>query len=620
MSSNVSFEITPIEQAPDGNKYRITVECPMTGWYEDMYFVVENEKGRHSYKIEHKVNEDGKVFFESDIYLDTRAMYRYYFSYFLDGKHYFIKQKEMTNDDIYRDEMFKMAVNFSVPDWVKGKIMYHIFLDRFYRGNTNQLEDMPRRHIHKSWDEEMQIGPDEEGIWNNDFYGGDLKGITKKLDYIKSLGVSIIYISPPVYSQSNHRYDTSMYNQIDPYAGYNEDLKELCDEAHKRGMKIILDAVFNHTGSDSIYFNKFDTFDEIGAYQSDNSKYSPFFRKKYNEQTGKWEFDYWWGMDNLPVCNGESKEWLEYITGENGIIDQWFALGIDGLRFDVADELTDYFIEQIKLAVERNKKDGFILGEVWKNYMRMNREYISGGKGMHATMNYPWIDPLIRYFKYADTESLRWAINDALNEYPEESIYAQMNFTSTHDISRPLTIYGTYKEFSEYGEWVWDPLRKDDRQYCQNFKLTEEQYQHAKKIYKAHVTTLAFLPGILSIFYGDEAGVEGLGNLSNRKPFPWGEEDKDLIEFFTSIGKVRLNNQFLETAKLNVLKLNKDYIMFERINDHEKALIAVNRTDISQDYEVPEEYQNSEPIYTLKKSKKGHLAPYGAIVLKKTCS
>ena len=617
MEKQLGFSITPIKETNDGIHYRINVDAPMTGWYDDMYFVVENEQGRQAYKIKHKENRENIVSFESDIFLPSRAMYRFYFSYNLDGEQKFIKKKQMTESDIYRDEMFKMAVNFSVPDWAKGKIMYHIFLDRFNRGSQEPLPEMPRRHIHKSWHEKMQIGPDKEGIWNNDFYGGDIPGITEKLDYIKSLGVSILYISPPVYSQSNHRYDTAEYENIDPYAGTNEDLKKLCDEAHKRGMKVVLDAVFNHTGSDSKYFNKFASFNELGAYQSEQSKYSNFFRKRYNSKTGKQEFDYWWGMDNLPVCNGDSPEWINYITGENGIIDQWFKLGIDGLRLDVADELTDYFIEQIKIAVERNKKDGFILGEVWKNFMRMNRNYISGGKGMHATMNYPLVDALMRYFKYADTEKLRWTISDIINEYPEESIYALMNFTSTHDISRPITVFGSKEEFSSYSEWIWDALKKDDRAYCEKFTLTQEEYEHAKEVYKAYVTTLVFMPGILSIFYGDEAGVEGLGNLSNRKTFPWGKEDQDLVEFFTSIGKIRLNNNFLEQATLNMLKINRDYLMFERNSNNHSALIAINRTEEPQDIEIPEEYQQKEVIYTLKKSTAKTLAPYGAIAIKK---
>lgn len=322
-------------------------------------------------------------------------------------------------------------------------------------------------------------------------------------------------------------------------------------------------------------------------------------------------------MTNLPVCNGTSPSWINYITGIGGIIDQWFALGIDGLRLDVADDLTDEFIENINLAVKRNKKDGLIIGEVWENFMRKNREYIAGGKGMHTAMNYPLMDSLIRYFKYCDTERLSGTLWEMLYEYPEETINILMNSTSTHDISRPLNIFGTYEDFSEKEEWIWDVLRKNDRQYCQKFKLTKEQYNHAKNIYESYVATLAFMPGILSIFYGDEVGVEGLGNLSNRKPFPWENEDQELLEFFTGIGKVRATNSFLEKAKLNVLTINREFIMFERKTDEEKLLVAVNRTENQQDLYIPQEYEDSYPVYSLKKSSKYHLNPYGAIALKK---
>ena len=279
-------------------------------------------------------------------------------------------------------------------------------------------------------------------------------------------------------------------------------------------MKVVLDAVFNHTGSDSKYFNKFGNFDEVGAYQSNDSKYSSFFRKHYHN--GKEYFDYWWGFDNLPECNGNSFEWREYILGEGGVIDLWFSLGIDGLRLDVADELTDDFIEGIRTAVKRNKEDGFILGEVWKNPMRMGRGYIESGRGMDSVMNYPLVDALLRYFKYGDVHKLSYIINDMLNEYPEETIYALMNFTSTHDISRALNMLGCESEFSPYKEWYWDPV-DNSHEHCKDYKMSKEDLIRAKEIYKAYISALAFLPGNLSIFYGDEAGIEGLGNLANRK-------------------------------------------------------------------------------------------------------
>ena len=477
MSSEFLYSITPVDKHDNGNKYLIRVEVPLDGWYDDVYFMIEKGNEKIPVKLNHKENRDGKIYFEGEVFLDTRALYRYYFSYYKDGKLCFHKKKDIVKHNPIRDEMFKMSVNYDVPDWAKGKIMYHIFVDRFNRGSSEKMVPMDRRNIHEDWNESMQIGPDKDGIWNNDFYGGDLKGIIDKLDYIESLGVSILYLSPIVWSQSNHRYDTSDYEKVDPYAGVNEDLKLLCDEAHKRGMKVVLDAVFNHTGSDSKYFNKFGSFDDVGAYQSSESPYSSFFRKHYHD--GKEYFDYWWGFDNLPECNGYSPEWREYILGKNGVIDQWFDLGIDGLRLDVADELTDDFIEGIRTAVKRNKSDGFILGEVWKNPMRMGRGYIESGRGMDSVMNYPLVDALLRYFKYGDVHKLSYIINDMLNEYPEDTIYALMNFTSTHDISRALNMLGCDHEFSPYKEWYWDPV-DNSHEHCKDYKMSKEDLIRAR--------------------------------------------------------------------------------------------------------------------------------------------
>lgn len=613
MGSNVNFKIEPIKEINNGKKYKVSIYVPTKlGWIDNVNFVIEDGNKIYAYKLNHQMNEEGKALFETEVDLSTKAIYRYYFSYFIDGMQHFCKKQKLVDNYIIRDEMFKMSVNFNVPDWAKGKIMYHIFVDRYNRGSEEKLTIMPRRFIYNSWEDDMIIGP-VNGIWNSDFYGGDLKGIIEKLDYIKSLGVSILYLSPVVWSQSNHRYDTSDYENVDPYAGCNLDLKVLCEEAHKKGMKIILDAVFNHTGNDSKYFNEYNTFDAIGAFQSKDSPYASFYKKHYDN--GKLYYDYWWGMPNLPVCDGYSKDWQEYITGENGIIDKWFNLGIDGLRLDVADELTDDFIEKIRIAVHRNKEDGFILGEVWKNPMRMNRGYIESGKGMDSVMNYSLIDALIRYFKYGDINRISYIIKDILNEYPTDTINTLMNFTSTHDISRAINIFGS-DDFNEYSEWAWN-LKNDNLDYCKNFKLTKEQYENSKAIYQAYVFILTFFPGILSIFYGDEVGVEGLGNLANRKPFPWNKEDKELLKYFREIGQIRKQESFLEQAELKVLDINKDYFMFERVKDDKKALITVNRTNIEQVFKYPNEYSNTDKVYVLKNSSLGVLAPYGGIALVK---
>ena len=627
---NYKFRIEETEKLDNGCKYKVSLKLPMKdGWFEDVYFCVHKGNQFIPIKLKHKENKDGIVYFETEeeIFLETRAMYKYYFSYKVDGFRRFIKKEDTVGlDGIALEEMFKMSVNFKAPEWAKGRMMYHIFVDRFNRGSSEPMKEMPRRHIHKSWDEPIVVEGDEQGIWNNDFYGGDLKGITQKLDYIESLGVDILYLSPIVYSQSTHRYDASDYEMVDPYAGTMEDLKELCDEAHKRGMKVVLDAVFNHTGSDSKYFNKYQNEEWIeeehdkGAYNDSESKYSKFYKKVYGAD-GKIYQKYWWGFDTLPVCDGDALEWQEYITGVGGVIDKWFAQGIDGLRLDVADELTDYYIELIRKAVHRNKEDGFILGEVWENPMYMRDEYgnkrmyIENGKGMDSVMNYNFIKALIRYFRYGESHELAAKIKECRDSYPEDTFYTAMNFTSTHDMTRGVSLWDS-AIFNYHGKWPWN-LNNEDHKWAQSYKMSPEQLEEAKSILQAYVFFLTFYPGILSVFAGDEMGVPGVGNLDNRKTMPWDNPDEMLVDFFKTMGAIRKEETFMHTADIRVRNINPNYAAFERIKDEERMLVVVNRTGYDQQFIVPEEYKTSEHIYSLKKSKPGVIGPYGGVAIKK---
>ena len=612
----IKFTINKISATEEDAKYKINIKIPLSlGWIEGVKFLIESTSSRDAHQLQHIKNDKEYAIFETEVTIPTKALYHYYFSFQANNQFIYVKNKNKEEtSSISKDDMWKMSVNFEVPDWAKGKIMYHIFIDRFHKSGKTKLEEMPNRTIHQDWNEDITIGPDSNGIWNADFYGGDIKGIIEKLDYIKSLGVSILYLSPIVWSQSNHRYDASDYEQVDPYAGTNKDLKALCDKAHKKGMRVILDAVFNHTGNDSRYFNEYNHFKELGAYQSKDSKYFNFYRKYY--QNNQVFFDYWWGFKNLPVCDGSSYDWQHYIYGEGGIIDCWFDLGIDGLRLDVADELSDEFIEGIRKAVKRNKKDGFILGEVWKNPMRMNRGYLESGKGMDSVMNYPLMDALIRYYKYRDINKLREVLRELKVEYPEEALQSLMNFTSTHDITRAINIFGT-REFQYSGEWAWD-LNNNDRNWQKNYQMDNEDYQRGKEIYKSYLYALTFLPGNLSIFYGDEAGLQGMGNLANRRPYPWGREDKDLVNYFKYLGIIRNKNPFLEKADFEVLDINDKYLQFRREKEREDALITVSRTGERSEIFIPRYYQDADTIYPLGDSNKFELDSHGGIVLKKT--
>jgi len=558
------------------------------GFIEDVYIEID---GMY-YKLDYTKKDEKLATFENYIYLETKALYHYHFTF------------NANSQNMRYGENLKLSVNFNVPDWAKGKIMYHIFVDRFNRVETPK--EIEGRIVHQNWNEDVTVGPNENGKWNIDYFGGSIKGIIEKLDYIKSLGVSIIYLSPISKSQSNHRYDTANYEEIDPYVGTEEDLKELCAKAHQKGIKIVLDAVFNHTGNDSIYFNEYGSYETVGAYQSDTSPYKDFYRKNMNG------FEYWWGEKNLPVCDGYSHIWQNYIYGENGIIDKWFKLGIDGLRLDVADELTDEFIEGIRRAVKRNREDGFILGEVWKNPMRMNRTYISSGKSMDSVMNYLLMDALIRYFKYADVNKIKDVLNQIIYEYPKETIESLMNFTSTHDISRAINIFASDR-FKVDGEWAWN-LKDENYENSKYFRLRGEDYYRGMKVYKSYVFTLAFLPGNLSIFYGDEIGMQGEGNLSNRKPFTWDRINNNLLNYFKYIGKIREKEKFLENANLKIIEINDKIMMFER---DDKLLTVINRSDEDINIYLPEEYKDKPKIYSIIKTNGNILNNHSGFSIKK---
>lgn len=611
------FRITSVDKMGFGEKLKVFVKLPKKyGWIERVRVCFKTFDREIAFPLTFEKEDEEFAYFENTVTLDICSLYHFYFSFEANGNFFYYKKENLTGDrSITNEECWKLSVGFEVPDWAKGAIMYHIFVDRYRKGRDTNMIEMPKRTIHENWYDSPVLGPDENGNWNVDFFGGNLKGIEESLEYIKSLGVSIIYLSPIVRSQSNHRYDTADYEEVDPYAGTNEELKKLCDVAHRKGMYIILDAVFNHTGDDSKYFNRYGTYPNLGAFQGPESEYYQFYKRRW--VNGQEDFDYWWTMKNLPVCDGHSPKWRNYILGENGVIDKWMKLGIDGVRLDVADDLYDDFLEELRVAVHRNKPDGFIIGEVWKNPMRMNRGYISSGKCMDSVMNYQLVDGLVRYYKYCDVWKIKEKISEIISEYPEGTIHTLMNFTSTHDISRLIEICSS-ADFYQDDEWGWllPRSKRENLEWLKNHCLSKEEYVHGKKILKSYISALCFMPGIFSIFYGDEVGLTGIGNLLNRSTYPWGKRDKDLLKFFRNICKIRNQNSFLKEADIRVLQVDEGKIMYERYTDSNEILVVASRSHHGIGLELPEKYKNAEVIFNLPKCTKEYLCEYGAVVLK----
>ncbi len=612
-SKKAYYEFIEIDRKEDSKTYNVIIKIPMIyGWINNPKLIIKQGNEHIYYDLSHLKNDEEYAYFSTNLNLKTYALYKYLFSFNIGNNIYYVdKNGTIKQEYISLADMGKLSINYASPKWSKGAIMYHIIIDRYRRGSKSQLKPMPNRNIHENWSEEVQLGPDNSGRWCNDFYGGDLLGIIEQLDYLLSLGVNIIYLSPIFESQSYHRYDGGDFEKVDPYIGLNEDLELLCYEAHKRGMKVIIDVAFNHTGDDSKYFNLYDTYDTIGASKGYSSPYLPFYH--YYEEDGKLKFYHWFGNTNMIKCNADGDAWSNYITGVGGIIDKWFERGIDGLRLDVPDEYSDEFTFKIHEAVVRNKPDGFILGEVWENPMCNNRNYLASGRGMHSVMNYNFMNPYIKYFRDGNYQELINKINEINSTYPDDAIFSGMNFTSTHDICRGINLFA--KDIFE-GRYAWD-IKDNRNPNWQYYKLQDESYIEARNKYMAYVFTLGLLPGIFSIYYGDEIGMQGVGDLLNRRPFTWDNIDYEILNLFKYIGRIRGKEQFLQGAKLEIQDINEQYFSFERISDKNRAFIAINRTNNPVNVPIPSSYETSEPVYTLKRAKKDLIMPYGGIVLKK---
>lgn len=436
-----------------------------------------------------------------------------------------------------------------VPDWYKEGIIYQIFVDRFFNGNEDGSILNPKRNsfIYADWSDNPMYIKDTSGrIIRWDFYGGNLKGVIKKLDYLKSLGVSIIYLNPIFKSSSCHKYDTADYEEIDEMFGTTETFQMLCKEAAKVGIRIILDGVFSHTGADSKYFNKFNNYEELGAFQSPESKYYKWF--SFIEYPNKYEC--WWGIDNQPNVNELEPSYVEYmVKGENSIIKKWMDIGASGWRLDVADELPDEFIKIIKSKMKEVNSESVLIGEVWEDASNKvsyssKREYFYGEE-LDSVTNYPFREILINFVKgYIKSDKLKKRFMSLYENYPIENFYSCMNVLGTHDTERILSVL-------------------DNKIY----------------LMKLIVGLQMTFPGVPIIYYGDEAGLEGGKDPDNRKTYPWGNENKEILDLYKLFINIRNNEEALKKGNFKFYDTDLDVCVYERTFNNEKVIVAVNTSE-----------------------------------------
>lgn len=543
------------------------------------------------------------------------GVHYYYFSYKQNGTRNYIKKTACHESSLNVGDLYQLTVydeNYQTPEFLKGGVMYQIFPDRFHSSGKEHKDIPSGRIIRENWEDTPFYRPDENGhVWNNDYFGGDLDGIKEKLPYLKDLGVTCIYLNPIFESHENHRYNTANYRKVDPLLGTNEDFEALCAEAKEYGISIILDGVFSHTGADSIYFNKFNRYDSVGAYNSKDSEFFPWY--SFMEYPDKYEA--WWGIDTLPNVQENNEQYTEYICGDGGVLDYWISLGAAGYRLDVADELPDQFLDNLNKCVKKHGKEKIIIGEVWedasnKESYGVKRRYLLGDQ-LDSVMNYPFRSAIMNYVLGGSPYDFRNAIMTIIENYPKPSVDVLMNSISTHDIERAINILGGESCDGKDKDWM-----------C-NRVLTEEEYNLGKNRMKVAMALQFFLPGVPCVYYGDEAGQQGYKDPFNRRCYPWGHEDQELIEYTKILSKVRKSSQVFRDGTIKFLYMDDDVIAFSRLRSHRRkaVVVFVNRSGKEQIIDSTKADARACPYYftlygDVTYGEKLVLPPYGFVAFK----
>ena len=548
-------------------------------------------------------------FYECEIALGE-GLYWYHFKYQNSFGEFCIKKFDHSLGAISNDgDSWQLTVyskDYTTPDWLDGGIIYQIFPDRFFASGKRKFGVPKDRFIVKDWEKQPEYRMDDPFYkLGNDYYGGDLKGIQAKLPYLKSLGVSCIYLNPIFEAHSNHRYNTADYMKIDPSLGSTKDLENLVKSAKKLGIYIIIDGVFSHTGDDSIYFNRYKRYQSAGAY---NSKKSPYY-KWYKFDDSKIGYSAWWGVPSLPEVEENNESFTEFITGENGVIRYWLKKGIKGFRLDVADELPDQFLDNIRKAIKADSRDNFLLGEVWEDATNkisydVRRRFLRG-KQLDSVMNYPFSNAIIDYLLGGNSRNLIDIVLEILENYPPQSVKLLMNHIGTHDTPRVLTLLGK------------GSIACNERDWQAKQTLSQEELQKGKALLKVGALIQYTLPGVPSLYYGDEAGVEGYGDPFCRATYPWGKEDTNLLDYYKALGEIRRNNKAFCSGEFIPVYANFGEIVYIRKSGNEQILIAATRWHEGGQVTIPDEFINAECLMGEKPNgNQITLPPYGYSVLK----
>ena len=556
-----------------GESCAMTVRIPVTVQTSSAQLCVERENGEayEEFSLRLQKTENAYDHWQVTFCLPETGLFFYYFRITgHTGTFRLFKYGDDTNMEAGdKWQLSCVPADFSTPDWAKGAVIYQIFPDRFYKsGDCNLSGKLAPYEVHEAWGEEVVWQPNEQGeVLNNDFFGGNFQGITERMDYIASLGTTILYLNPISKSFSSHRYDTGDYKTPDPMLGTAEDFRKLCQAAHAHGIRVVLDGVYSHTGSDSLYFDKNKSFGGNGAYCTKSSPYYSWYQfREYPDN-----YVSWWDFDTLPTVNKLDPAFIDYIiTGQDSVVAHWLALGADGFRLDVADELPDAFIALLKKRIRQIRPDALLMGEVWEDASNkvaygIRRRYFTDGE-LDSIMNYPYRTAILKFLRGEDDgRGFKDVVLTILENYPTQVALCNMNMLGTHDTPRILT--ALVDDFD------------GSREALAARRLSAEQLALAKQRLRLAAVLQFTLPGSPSIYYGDEAGMEGGKDPFNRRTYPWGNEDEALLEHFRMLGSLRAQHPALRLGTMEFVCAENGEICFTRSYGESRIKIYVNRND-----------------------------------------
>ena len=563
---------TPLGAIAAGTPVTLRLDVPGSFGYVDPHLVLtkDREDPVH-YRMEYTGQSDGVNHFAVTVTPTTSGLYFYYFDLYTDFRKICRGPGAEGRLTWVLEDSWQLTVyepDFQTPDWIKSGTMYQIFPDRFYEGDPDKTMPFADRIYRADKEGEPYFWPTEqpEGYLNMDYFGGDFLGIQKKLPYLKGLGVTCIYLNPIFEAHANHRYNTADYLKADPLLGTNEDFAALCKEASRQGIRIILDGVFSHTGSDSRYFNREGRYGPGGAYRDRHSPYRSWYDFDSGYACG---YRSWWGFETLPEVEEESPSYIDFVCGPGGVIDTWLGLGASGFRLDVADELPDDFIEKIRAAVKAHGADKLLIGEVWedattKEGWGRRRTYLRG-HGLDTTMNYPFRNAAIDFVRGADAAAVADAILSICENYPKPALDCAMNFLSTHDTERAITAIAD------------EPTNGRDRFWQSGRRIPLSRMDDAVRRELLAYALLFTLPGVPCIYYGDEIAMQGYRDPFNRAYYDWNSTERRLRGPLANLAELRRSCDAFKGGAIEWVEAAGDVLHFRRVGRTQTAEIILNR-------------------------------------------